>query len=181
MRPAGIDDEGWELEQLYLELILQENQPIEFYARVLDQNGEPVVGARLELHLSGVDTDKVLAKFPHMNMGEEQIHWTNMMYSDLDGRIRLKGVAGHYLNIWSISKDGYLCLWQYPEGNNGGVSYETTIISVTNGVSGSVNYESRLERNTTQDILMTNSWNPQKGYILYLQKIGKTNSVNSVK
>jgi len=79
----------------------------EFYARVMDQNGEPVVGARLELRLSGVDTDKVLAKFPHMNMGEEQKHWTNMVYSDADGWVRLKGIAGHYLDVWSISKEGY--------------------------------------------------------------------------
>ena len=156
MRPPGIDDEGWERYQLMLELIFQGNQPIEFYVRVVDQNGEPVVGARLELRLSGVDTDKVLAKFPHMNMGEEQTNWTNMVYSDADGWVRLKGIAGNYLRVWSISKEGYLS--KYQDNIAGTVIYETNCVVQTGRV--------KTAGELTMDVL-----NPKKGYTFHLSKI----------
>ena len=164
IRPPGLeDDEGWEDLQLMLELVLQGNQPIEFYARVVDQDEKPVGGASLELRLSGVDTDKVLAKFPHMEMGEEQINWTNFVNSDDNGWVRLKGIAGHYLEVWNVSKEGYLS--HYVNGNNGGVIYESNTVTRLGSLS------------PLGDIQMTNAWDSQRGYIFHLQKIGETNSI----
>jgi hypothetical protein len=122
-RPPGVDDAGWKYLSMVRELMLQENQPVEFYARVVDQNQEPVVGARLELRLSRVDVEKVLAKFPHMKMGEEQVNETNILYSDTRGWIQLKGISGHFLNVWGLSREGYTS--RYLPGF-GGIQYKTT-------------------------------------------------------
>jgi hypothetical protein len=163
IRPDAIDDAGWEYYQLMLEMVLEGNQPIEFYARVVDQDAKPVAGARLELHLSGVDTDKVLAKYPHMNMGDEQVFWTNVMTSDFNGWIRLKGIAGHYLNVWGYaSKDGYSA--KNPDGNFGTIIYETKNILETNCVKRIPEI-----RTSTKD-LPVDAVDSSKGVVFQLQK-----------
>ena len=108
------------------------------------------------MHVQGVDTDKVLAKFPHMNMGEEQKHWTNMAYSGADGWVRLKGIAGHYLNVWTISKEGYLS--KYQDNIAGTVIYETNCVTQTGHLG------------TTGELTM-DVFNPKKGYTFHLSKI----------
>ena len=162
IRPSGIDDEGWELLQLMLELVLAGNQPVQFYARVVDQNGAPIAGASLDLHFSGIDTDKVLAKYPHMDMGEEQTNWTAKVYSDANGWVRLDGIAGHYLYVWSISKAGYLS--RYQDDIAGGMTYETNAVTRLGYV--------RASGELTMDAV-----NPKKGYTFSLTKTNETTRV----
>ena len=159
IRPSGIDDEGWELMQLMLELVLAGNQPVQFYARVVDQNEAPIAGANLDLHFSGIDTDKVLAKYPHMDMGEEQTNWTAKVYSDEKGVIQLKGIAAHYLKVLNVSKSGYLS--RYNEAWYGEMIYETNAVVR----SGSIKPLGEL----TMDAV-----NPKKGYTFSLIKTNET-------
>ena len=117
IRPSGVDDAGWAYMLHIRELLMQENQPVEFYARVLDQNDKPVESARLELHLDRIDEDKVASQeFLHMNMGAEQMSLTNIIYSDANGRMQLRGITGTDLTVWSLSKEGYTST--YETGSN---------------------------------------------------------------
>lgn len=168
VRPAGMEDDGWEQYQLMLEMLMEINLPIQFYGRVVDQNGQPVSGAGVEFHVTGVDTDKVLAKYPHMNMGDEQVTWTNVLVSDANGWIRMTNAAGHYLAIWKYpSKEGYTS--KYPNENFGTLIYETTTILTTNGPKRIPHY------NISISDLTTDAFNPAKGFVFHLQK---TNTVS---
>ena len=80
------------------------NGPVEFYGRVLDQDGNPVAGARLSLNLSHrvfEGTKPVV---------DERIE----LVSDFDGRFKLEKPSGHSLRILDLTRDGYL--WTYPPG-----------------------------------------------------------------
>jgi hypothetical protein len=116
-RPSGIDDIGWARLLDLRNVLLRENQPIEFYARVIDQNGEPVVGARMELHFVGVNEDRVASPaILHMKMGDEQDFLTNTIYSDANGRLKFDGIRSKDLTVWLLSKDGYVS--PYETGGN---------------------------------------------------------------
>jgi hypothetical protein len=147
----------------YRQVVLSENQPIEFYARVIDQNGNPVQGAKLILQLSRMNENEFsMANFPNWNPARAVVNKGFEVFSDSSGWIQVTQTNGSHLAVWGLTKEGYIS--SYPDGNFGGVSYEP---------GG--------RRNPSGDIQMTNAWNPQKGYIFHLQKIGETNSVNSVK
>jgi hypothetical protein len=152
-RPIGIDDESWELLQLMRELIFQANQPIKFYAQVVDQNGIPIAQAKLELQLTGTDTKKVLEKYPHMNQGEEQITWTNILYSNAKGWIQLQEAAGHYLRICKLSKDGYS-----PRIDLGEIEYATNCVTQLQ------------HTRIISEPIDTNALNPNKGFTFVLKK-----------
>jgi hypothetical protein len=108
-RPSGIDDIGWARLLDLRNVLLRENQPIEFYARVIDQNGEPVVGARMELHFVGVNEDRVASPaILHMKMGDEQEFLTNSIYSDANGLLKFDGIRSKDLTVWLLSKEGYV-------------------------------------------------------------------------
>jgi hypothetical protein len=153
VRPIDIDENHWNQLMLVRQLALSQNQPVEFYARVLDQNDQPVEGAKLSLKLTRTD-EKMFAttNFFSRQMGDEVLIIPFELFSDSNGWIRFTGTNGYFLNLWGLTREGYLS--SYPDGNFAGVHYEPNSV-----------------RTPTQDILMTNSWNLQKGYILHLQKI----------
>lgn len=154
VRPPGVDEAGWKYLSTIRDKILTQNQPIEFYARVVDQDGNPVIGARLELKLTRVDAEKVLVQFPHMKMGEEQTTQTNFVYSDDGGYIRFVGATGHYLDIWDLSKEGY--------SSNIPHNFET------------LTYEPGGKRNVNHLVEMGNAFNSEIGYTFHLWKKGTT-------
>jgi hypothetical protein len=152
VRPDSIDEDHWSRLMALREMLLAENQPVEFYARVVDQDSVPVAGATLNLTLSRVDeTLFTTTNFFHLNMGDEILHKSISLVSDIGGWFKLKNVTGKALWIESLNKDGY----------------------VTGNYSGGVAYEPQGVRTPISDALMTNSWNPQTGYVLRLQKIEK--------
>jgi hypothetical protein len=159
IRPDSIDEATWNRLMLVRQLALEQNQPIEFYARVVDQNGQPIEGARFALLLGRTD-EKMFetTNFFHHQMGDEVLNIRFELVSDANGWIQITGTNGSFLEVWGLAKDGYLS--SYPDGNFGGVHYEP-----------------RGARTPMGDTLMTNAWNPQKGYIFHLQKIEETNSV----
>jgi hypothetical protein len=155
-RPPGIDDESWNRLMLLRKFVFEENKPVEFYARVVDQNEQPVSGAKMALRLGRMDESIFsMTNFPHWDP-EKAVRENNFdLFSDANGWIQVAGTNGSFLNVWGLTKEGYLS--SYPNGNFGGVSYEP-----------------HGRRNPSGDILMTNAWNPQKGYTFHLWKKGQT-------
>ncbi len=124
----------------YRQVVLGQNQPIEFYARVLDQNEKPLEGAKLKLKLTRWDENEFsMSNFPNWNPERAVQEKDFYLYSDSDGWIQFVGTNGSFLNIWGLTKEGYFS--SYPDGNFAGVHYEPSGI-----------------RTPTQNILMTNSW-----------------------
>jgi hypothetical protein len=72
VRPDSIDEDHWNQLMLVRERALLQNQPIEFYARVLDQNNQPVEGAKLTLKLTRTDEGMFeTTNFFSRQMGDE--------------------------------------------------------------------------------------------------------------
>jgi hypothetical protein len=153
MRPDYIDLEQWNRLMFLRQTILEQNQPVEFYARIIDQSEQPIEGAKLTLKLTRID-EKIFSttNFFHRQMGDEVQVSTIILTSDKNGWIQAAKTNGYFLDMVELFKNGYVS--DYPSGNFGGV-----------------HYEARGERNTYGgDILMTNALNPKKGYILHLKK-----------
>jgi hypothetical protein len=151
-RPGGIDNVGWARLLDVRNVLLRENQPMEFYARVLDQSGLPVSGARMELHLTRINEGRVSSpSFLHMKMGDEQEFLTNTLYSDENGRVALNSIRGKDLTVWSVGKDGYVSDYN------------------ARGNYLLVRYGSRDRQDLNQDVT-----NPTKGITFQLWKNGET-------
>ncbi len=150
VRPDYIDEDHWNQLMLVRQLALEQNQPVEFYAHVVDQNGQPLEGAKLHVILSRTD-EKMFetTNFFSRQMGDEVLNVPLELVSDSDGWIRLSNVTGNFLRVESLTKEGY-----------SGKDYY-----------GGISFEPGGRRNPSSDIQMTNAWNPQKGYIFHLQKI----------
>ncbi len=80
-------------------------KPIEFYGRVLDQEGQPVAG--VQVHLLWTDTS---------TNGTSERH----MQTDAQGQFSLSGTTGRLLQVW-LSKDGYYV----PKTNQNNFDYAT--------------------------------------------------------
>jgi len=150
VRPDNIDEDHWNQLMLVRQLALAENQPIEFYARTLDQNEQPVEGATLCITLSRID-EKMFetTNFFSKKMGDEIVHLPVKLVSDTNGWIKLTGVTGDSLWIESLSKDGYS--WTMPQ-------------------IGSFLYEPN-GGHRVGNAGMEDAFDSQKGYIFHLQKI----------
>ena len=137
-------------------MFLHANHPLDFHARVMDQNNLTVAGAKIEFRIVRVDEQRVASQeFLHMKEGSEQVTETKVLSSDENGWIHFTGVSGKRLTALSLSKDGYIS--NYPNPAYVGVSYD---------YSG--------ERQPVGDILATNGWNPNAGYYFHLWKKGAT-------
>lgn len=73
-----------------------ENVPVTYYGKVIDQEGKPVIGA------------KVSFDFIISHMAENRTETTPMvMQTDEDGRFLLTGVTGYGIGKLSIEKQAY--------------------------------------------------------------------------
>jgi hypothetical protein len=72
-------------------------RPIEFYGRVVDQNGEPVAGATVECEIAIVPTS-ILATGEHPKVTQK---------TDADGRFSVKAPKGLRLTVWGINAKGH--------------------------------------------------------------------------
>src|SRR2546423_2650600 len=103
-RPAGIAEEHWRRILLWRKITLSQNQPVEFYLQVIDQDREPVVAASLDVTLYRVDEAKLKAKdFFNLKPGQENTHESLQLASDSRGWIRFKGRTGQYVNFDLLS------------------------------------------------------------------------------
>ena len=132
------------------QMILAQNQPVEFYARVVDQTNKPLEGAMLCITLSRID-EKMFdtTNFFHMQMGDEIVHLPMKLLSDTNGWIKVVGITGKALWVESLGKEGYS--WTMPQID-------------------SFAYEPNGER-TVGYAGMEDAFNPAKGFVFHLQKI----------
>ncbi len=152
-RPGSIDEDRWRRLMQIRQLALEQNQPVEFYVRVLDQSERPIGGAKLTLKLTRTDENMfTTTNFFHQKMGDEVLTIPIEMTSDETGWIRVSGTNGYFLDMVRLTKEGYSS--SYPDGNFGGIHYEANGERTTYG----------------GDILMTNAWNPNVGYTFHLEK-----------
>ncbi len=79
-------------------------QPIEFYGKVVDENSNPVAGAKIQFHWA--------------SMLEDDASSNSATESDSEGLFSLHGKQGGSLTVW-VSKKGYLSL----QGGQKGFSY----------------------------------------------------------
>jgi hypothetical protein len=149
VRPASVDEETWSRWLAYRQFILEQNPPVEFYARVVDQSGQPVEGAKLTLKLTRMEgmafaTTNFSAWDPAKAIQDTSLD----LYSDAKGWIKLSGVTGRDLRVETLKKDGYS--WTMPQID-------------------SFAYESNGER-TVGYAEMRDAFNPDKGYVFHLTK-----------
>ena len=157
VRPDSIDESTWATIMQDRQVILSEDQPVEFYARVVDQDGQPVEGAKLTISLERLDeTMFAPTNYLHWDPGAAYQKKYCDLLSDSNGWIQLTYVTGRSLRIETLVKDGYS--WVTPQ--IGSFGYEPD-------GKHSVGYAG-----------MEDAFDPSKGYILHLQKIDEANSTN---
>ncbi len=153
-RPNSVDEQTWNKWISYRQIVLGQNQPVEFYARVLDEKEQPVFGATLKLKLTRWSEDEFsMTNFPHWDPTKAVQENKIDLLSDKNGWLQVTGTNGSFLDMTELSKEGYLS--SYPNGIFGGVHYEAGGVRNTYG----------------GDIQLTNALIPLNGYILHLQKI----------
>ena len=150
VRPEYIDKEQWDQLMLMRQFALGKNQPIEFYARVVDQNEMPVEGATLRVTLSRID-ENIFATTNFFSWNSDEIvkdeHFD--LLSDTDGWIKLSGkMTGESVRIENLSKNDYK--WTMPK-------------------IGSFSYEPE-NKHRVGYAEMENAFDSTKGYILHLEK-----------
>jgi hypothetical protein len=152
VRPDYIDEEHWNRLMALRQTFLSENQPVEFYTRILDQNGTPIEGATLTIKLTRVDeTLFATTNFFHLNMGDELKDVSLELISDANGWISLTNKTGNSVRVESLIKKGYS--WTMPQ--IGSFVYDPDGNRRV-GVAG-----------------MEDAFDPVKGYVFYMQKIEK--------
>ncbi len=110
VRPPSIDDDTWNRWLAYRQFILEQNPPVEFYVRVVDQNEQPVEGAKLKLKLSRMEgMSFATTNFDAWDPAKAIQDTYLTLYSNTNGWIQLTGVTGRTLNIESLEKEGYSC------------------------------------------------------------------------
>jgi hypothetical protein len=96
--PNAIDRNSPEAIRKYME---SQNVPVDFFGEVIDQDGNPLAGARVQ---GGVLNAVVIAPVPG---GAQDKNIPIDQKTDSGGRFEIRDVLGRALQIESIQKDGY--------------------------------------------------------------------------
>lgn len=104
-KPPNISVRDWKHLLYVQEKLTRLNGPVEFYARVIDQNGQGVQGVKLSLKLSAYNPNALsnLANYEREAVREERIE----LLSDGDGGFVLAGKSGTFLRVEELTKEGY--------------------------------------------------------------------------
>jgi hypothetical protein len=152
VRPDSIDEATWNRIMINRQVILSENQPIEFYARIVDQDGQAIKGAKLELKVSRMDeTMFAPTNYFHWDPAKAVQDIPFELLSDANGWVCLTNKTGQLIQINDLSKAGY--------------SFKMPQI-------GSFGYEPE-GKHLIGDTGMEDAFNPEKGYVFHLQRIVK--------
>ncbi len=92
-RPENISPEVWEKYLRIYEREKANNVPIEFYGKIIDQDGTPVPNVKISLRV-----------FSKLERYKREIE----LFSDYDGLFSLSGVTGTSLHIEKLEKEGYI-------------------------------------------------------------------------
>jgi hypothetical protein len=149
VRPGSIDEETWNRIMQARPVMLADNQPVEFYARVLDQNEQPVEGAKLTISLERLD-EKMFTPTNYLHWDRATAYQKTFLdlYSDAKGWIKFTGATGRALRIEALVKQGY----------TGEVPNIGSFVYKSNG-QHKFGYAG-----------MEDAFNPDKGYVFHLQK-----------
>ena len=158
-KPAGITAAAWAGLKQYYEWTTARNSPIEFYARALDQDGNPVAGVTLSLEISRFD-DRWLFRPDLKKVTDNDLLKNERieLISGADGRFNYSARKGTSVNVNDVKKTGYL--WERPP------------------TMGSFGYAENQHSVNTLD--MTNAFNPKTGYLFHLWKKGETEKLVSI-
>lgn len=108
-KPLNITSEHWARVLMFREAALAKNQDVNWYGRVEDQNGQPVVGVVLKMKFMYVDKeffDK--AEFYRQQMGDEIKSRIIELKSDADGNLSVENLSGMTLYVEELTCEGYL-------------------------------------------------------------------------
>jgi hypothetical protein len=154
-RPAGVDDDGWRYLKTIRRLAFSRNQPVQFYAKIVDQFGLPVEGANLKLMLTYLDEEMFKStNFYHKKIGDEIKNKPIELISDVKGLIHFSKESGYVLDIQDLCKDGFF--WQRPDG------------------LGAIEYQPDRSHIDSGKIVLDDALDPAKGFNFHLWKKGKT-------
>ncbi len=116
-KPEGLSERDWQILLQVRRQLLNDNKPIEFHARVIDQFHQPVSGAVVEGRLFRNDEEKLSpANFLRFKPGDEIVRETLELISDNDGWIRLTRRRGQFIVIESLACSGYV--WRFEKFQN---------------------------------------------------------------
>lgn len=105
-RPKGLTDENWRLTVLrHRAIILEENGHVEFYGKIVDQDGDPIEGVEVSAH-SNFFTESLVEQVAHRGrkIGKKKIK----VVSDVEGDFVVSGYRAQTLVVTSLNKDGFL-------------------------------------------------------------------------
>ena len=102
----GLDEEQKETALKGHKEALEGNKPVEFYGKVIDQDGNPVPGVKVEAELMGYNENYIFI-FKTAKPGEDQKRTRIEVETDGSGLFSIKGMKGRILHIKGLNKDGY--------------------------------------------------------------------------
>jgi len=151
-KPADLPESAWARMLTYFEQTKSQNSPLEFYARAVDQNGNPVSGATLNLEISRFDERWIFRPDLKKVTDENLIQHKKIdLISAADGRFSYTEGKGIGIDIISVGKYGYY--WERPS------------------TMGTFDYAGGRRVGNTWD--MTNAFNHDTGYSFHLWKKGE--------
>jgi hypothetical protein len=112
-KPPGASDDAWNFELFKNELRKASNREINFYGKVIDQNGTPIPGVKIKVDISSRSTSMLKVMTTGRDLEKEKL----IIYSDQNGLFSVTDKEGSFLRITDFQKEGYLKSKRY--GNLG--------------------------------------------------------------
>lgn len=111
-RAAGLTDGAWAYLTKLHQMSISQNGPLEFHGRVLDQNNNPVVGARVTTKHIWYDSAWIRRAYPKPPVvnqvgGVPTMTETNVLVTGTDGSFHLTRDEATGLHIQTLEKEGY--------------------------------------------------------------------------
>jgi hypothetical protein len=113
-KPSGLTEDAWARMVWYFERTKARNSPIEYYARAVDQDQNPVAGATLSLEVTRFD-ERWLFRPDLKKVTDDDllVHQEVKQVSDRDGRFSYSEGKGIGVDVMNVETDGYL--WERPQ------------------------------------------------------------------
>ncbi len=115
-RPDEVDQDVWEHFIHLFDWRISNNAPINFYARVVDQDNNPVQGAKVTVHYNYF-VESLQEQWKTDNATDEIVR--HVLTSDSEGRVQLTEGKGAILYIDKVVKNGYI----YPAATYASLHY----------------------------------------------------------
>lgn len=111
-KPPGASDDAWNFELFKNELRKASNRKINFYGKVIDQNGTPIPGVKIKVDISSRSTSMLKVMTTGRDLEKEKL----IIYSDQNGLFSVTEKEGSFLRITDFEKEGHLKSKRYHSG-----------------------------------------------------------------